>query len=1466
MKSKPALHWQRGTGWNRWPQAERALLAAVLLAWAFALPGVRSAAAADPTDVTALHEKQQSQQRARAMARELVSGILDVQLQKLEENGLTNRQIYRDIRSMQQNIDGLIEAEMRQVVDLLLQAQTAEPADRDRLFVSARETIRQIVVRLAVERHNLQRRLKTAALAAHVKQLIGMQDVIVKVTESLPKQPQLRRESLTLKTTQDERDVRALYLQLEAMLGEVSSWGGRVGAGAADGLRILKAAEVNPHLVQAINELESANFAASLNHQQAVLRGLRLLLEKVEETQGLVNSDREALLELVRELTRRQQALREQTKALNLPADAEKAAATVRPLVDEQLAIHKNLMQIQEALHATPAVQPLVENAQQAAYDATGQLFDQQPEEATQQQQTVLSNLAAIEEALQTAANDENADKTAEEYRKLVQDLEAAREQLLQARQSQAEANQQAEKKELEQAKASEEQTAAQVAKAAEQRKLPATVNSRLAEAEMAANEAAKKLADADAAEPEKQAAVAAADEALRRAESEVEAALADAQRRALAVEIGELGRAMETLERAAATQRHIAQDAEKLAQADDAAEEPPAAAAKRLAAEQDDVNRVAQKIAEGVKNTAPEASQTLEAAAPQRKAIQEQLEQAAASPDKRQTPAARAATQAKGHAEQLSKAADQIRKKLEASADELAKLSRKQLGEVEAVREQVEKALPPKPVALADRLARLDAAQRQLAQAEIEQQRAAGKQAAAAAKELAEQIAQARQEQQMAQRAADDMAAGRTPAADATARQQQAAEKTAAAARQAAERPQARQVLAQGRRDALADALTRAERAATEAAKATLDGNRTAAQAAREEAAEALTEAEALARAEAAAAAKAPAGEPDAQAQARVTKAAEEAARLAQNDAPQAAEQLAQAKDASTKAEQAALQSDRKAAGQAQQASDEHLAAARRQLAQAKAQLAQQAADQLARDAKAAAKLAQAAAKVDPAAAAALRQADRAAQKGVAARPQSANDPASTPPGDAPSQVAQAEQQATDAAQRATANLHAREQRIRQDQAIAEALVQLARQQQQAAQQIAENRKKLEELAQQAASAAAAQTPQAGSQQPGNQQANAAPPMAQNQAPSRPATPNQAAPTQAAAQPSDNAQPNANKPNPAAARAAAKAQQQAAQQLAQAVQQFSQNVRATGQGAEQISGQREVANQPIREALEIASRLNPLLLPRPQASPDRQMAQGAQPGDQQGQPMPGGQQPQQGTPGQQPGAAQAQAAAASQQPGGQQPSQGSGQAPGESQSASAQGQPGEGGQPGQPGPGSQAAGPSPSPGSGQPAAMGSQFVPASPQTTAHMMAGPQAMQQIADLLAAAAQGTPSQPSPGQMAQGGQQPSASQGESPQGPSGQTSTSGDGGTPRGGANEENAERQQGPLQAANQREGTDNRSEDGNPSANVAAREYEQPPWFAKLPPELREAMQVEMQRRPPRAYEERLRRYFQSID
>jgi hypothetical protein len=49
-------------------------------------------------------------------------------------------------------------------------------------------------------------------------------------------------------------------------------------------------------------------------------------------------------------------------------------------------------------------------------------------------------------------------------------------------------------------------------------------------------------------------------------------------------------------------------------------------------------------------------------------------------------------------------------------------------------------------------------------------------------------------------------------------------------------------------------------------------------------------------------------------------------------------------------------------------------------------------------------------------------------------------------------------------------------------------------------------------------------------------------------------------------------------------------------------------------------------------------------------------------------------------------------------------------------------------------------------------------------------------------------------------------------------------------------------------------------------ANSAAQKYEREPWFAKLPPSLRSAIQSKTRVKAPRGYEERLRRYFESVE
>jgi hypothetical protein len=53
---------------------------------------------------------------------------------------------------------------------------------------------------------------------------------------------------------------------------------------------------------------------------------------------------------------------------------------------------------------------------------------------------------------------------------------------------------------------------------------------------------------------------------------------------------------------------------------------------------------------------------------------------------------------------------------------------------------------------------------------------------------------------------------------------------------------------------------------------------------------------------------------------------------------------------------------------------------------------------------------------------------------------------------------------------------------------------------------------------------------------------------------------------------------------------------------------------------------------------------------------------------------------------------------------------------------------------------------------------------------------------------------------------------------------------------------------------------------GPRDADAAARVLGNEPWFAKLPPDLRKAIRAKAQRPPPRSYEEKLQKYFESID
>ena len=70
----------------------------------------------------------------------------------------------------------------------------------------------------------------------------------------------------------------------------------------------------------------------------------------------------------------------------------------------------------------------------------------------------------------------------------------------------------------------------------------------------------------------------------------------------------------------------------------------------------------------------------------------------------------------------------------------------------------------------------------------------------------------------------------------------------------------------------------------------------------------------------------------------------------------------------------------------------------------------------------------------------------------------------------------------------------------------------------------------------------------------------------------------------------------------------------------------------------------------------------------------------------------------------------------------------------------------------------------------------------------------------------------------------------------------------------------------PVQVATPDPKADSRSAKSHGPDPEAGRRDVEEPWIAKLPPEIRAAIRANSQRRPPRGYEERLQRYYKSIE
>ncbi len=670
---------------------------------------------AQTLEADSLARQRQVQQRVREMAEQLVGSVLDVQLQQLEENGLSHLDLYRDIQTMRTHLDTLVGSAMPEIVQLLNELEAAEGDQRRKVFTAAREKSREIVVRLIVERQALLKRLKIAELAAQVRQLIHLETEAMAATQLLPEQPANRRESLNLATLEDQRDVRALYGRFVETLEDVSGWTGVFGAEAARGLRLLGEARVDQELIRAESSLQSAAFAEATGAQKAVIRGLRSLLTRIQRAQGLMNdASNAAAADEVREMIERQEKLQETTRK-GTPEQIDDDE-----LVEQQRGIRDDIRRLADATEHSPDIEQALARAEQSADQARNEMFDQQRDEALTSQQRVVEQLEQAAEELAESAFDQSEGLTAEEYAGRIEDLEAAREDLEQVEALQQQASQQAEENPA--AARQQEQAAEQkLAKIPEGRDVTPPVESGLDEARQATHQAAAQMS----APPEpRQEAVRQADEAVEQAVSETEAALADARREQLLTEIRELAHAAQALDRATREERQIAAEADQAARTQGIEQDQAADLSQR----QSDVQQVADKVAEGVKNTVPEAARTLQQAGNPMEAAAKQLEAANEQPGQPSKPAAeQAAKQASQAADLLDQAASEVRKQLRQAAQQMEQVAGQQSEQAEQTRQAVENQLAQNTQSPADRMNRLQQAQEKVAKAQADQAKAMG-------------------------------------------------------------------------------------------------------------------------------------------------------------------------------------------------------------------------------------------------------------------------------------------------------------------------------------------------------------------------------------------------------------------------------------------------------------------------------------------------------------------------------------------------------------------------------------------------------------------------------------------------------------------------------------------------------------------------------------------------------------------
>ncbi|GAB6166582.1 hypothetical protein JCM19992_25820 [Thermostilla marina] len=476
-------------------------------------------------------QKKVVQESVRQMARQLVADLLDAQLRQLEENGLTDLDIYSEIRSMRSDLDELVVRHMSEVVALLEKTIDASPEQRPDFFRQAREKSRQVLVRLLVERQKLLRRLRIAEIEARVQRLIAEQTDVRDRTQTLPETAPAERAALAVAALEDQQDVAVLYDEMRTALDEVTGWGGRLAQTAEKARTALQEAGVDRELAAALDAMRAAEYNDAAVAQTNIIAALEELLERIHQAQGLMErSDRNAAKEAVEQLAAKQEALRQRTAAPNVTTDE------MDRLTEEQLALRHEIAELAQQLDQARAT--LSEAAEQAA-EAAAELFEGNTEEAVAKQAETAHTLARAAEQLDRAPSSSATPQSdsPEQLTQQVDALEQTEAALQEAKQAQQTASEAAADRPQEAAQ-HESAIARDLSKLAESPRIPEEVRSAIERASQQAEQASKAMSAEETTERAESARR--TEQAIDEAISTTRQAIADRNQRRLAAEIAQ--------------------------------------------------------------------------------------------------------------------------------------------------------------------------------------------------------------------------------------------------------------------------------------------------------------------------------------------------------------------------------------------------------------------------------------------------------------------------------------------------------------------------------------------------------------------------------------------------------------------------------------------------------------------------------------------------------------------------------------------------------------------------------------------------------------------------------------------------------------------------------------------------------------------------------------------------------------